>query len=165
MAEADGGEECPSFVKRISCFVSDQTHRRDERREGRVERRTGRPVPAPRDVGLQNLIPICAGRGARGGGSTLVEFFRNSRDHDHAIAVSWSVPAFHFGHASVDPRPSDNGCCPAPPSRRKGTAYDRVTRTDLTCSGCYKVGQVQGQATVPSLSHIWDRSVPLELSG
>jgi hypothetical protein len=101
-------------------------------------------------------------------GRDLVESFRNSRGGDHTIAVPWSVPAFHFGHASVGPRPSDNGCRPASPSRLKGTAYDTVTgivwcrwlrveknwwvtRTDLARSGCYWVGQVQDQATTPSL--------------
>jgi hypothetical protein len=87
-----------------------------------------------------------------------------------SIAVSWSVPAFQFGHASVGPRPSDNGCQPALPSRWKGTACDTVTGivqcsrlgvgkdrlvacTDLARSGCYRVGPIQGQATSPSLSH------------
>ena len=37
---ADGGKERPSFTKRDAYLFSDQTHRRDERREGRGERRT-----------------------------------------------------------------------------------------------------------------------------
>ena len=48
---ADGGKERPSFVKREAYLVSDQTHRRDERREGRAERRTGRQAHhAPQNV-------------------------------------------------------------------------------------------------------------------
>ncbi len=110
-------------------------------------------------------------------GRDLVESFRNSRGRDHTIAGVWSVPAFHFAHASVDPSPSDNGCCPAPPSCRKGTAYDMVTgidqcrrlrvgksrlvvSTDLARSGCKRVGQVQGQAMTPSLSHFIFRTQP-----
>ena len=68
-------------------------------------------------------------------GRDLVESFRNSRSRDRAIAGLWSVPAFHFGHASVGPRPSDNGCRPAPLLAPEGTAYDRVT-------GLFSVGGV-----------------------
>jgi len=78
-----------------------------------------------------------------------------------------------FRHStSVTPRwvpaPPTMGTDPLHPSRRKGTAYDWVTGivqcrrrrvgkdrlvacTDLARSGCYKVGPVQGQATIPSL--------------
>jgi hypothetical protein len=46
-------------VVREAYLVSDQTHRRDERREGRAERQTVRQArPAPRDAGLQDLTPI-----------------------------------------------------------------------------------------------------------
>ena len=108
-----------------------------EGREGRDERRTVRQArPAPRDVGLQDPTPfLCSlqrktipGPFVREGGADrprvsrrdpsgpdLAESFRNSRGRDYMIAVPWSVPAFHFGHASVGPRPSDNGCDPLPP--------------------------------------------------
>jgi hypothetical protein len=127
------------------------------------------------NVGLQDLTQREGGRVgprvSRGdpSGRDLVESFWNFRDRDHTIAVPWSVPAFHFAHASVGPRLSDNGCHPLPPRVGKGTAYDTVTgivwcrwlrvgkdcwvtRTDLARSGCYWDGQVQGQATTPSLS-------------
>ena len=46
-------------MKREAYLVSDQTHRRDERREGRAERQTVRQASlAPKDVGLQDLTPF-----------------------------------------------------------------------------------------------------------
>ena len=51
------------FVKREAYLVSDQTHRRDERREGSADRRISRQTRhAPRNVGLQDLTQIFAKR-------------------------------------------------------------------------------------------------------